>query len=343
MSLSNSRSCNFRADKNPAATSSRPSSATMGVVRKIEAVERRKRQSRSLEAKAKNRTSQDTCPSINNDPVMIESGGPPQQAGTVTAQPPHPAEDKPSTAKPTRPADSASGDGLSDKEKLDIATLLTKPERLWTDYFSGIMDYPAQAVGENLDEGMLNFNNSAEVTQARLRGEERLTSVCWFPLKLILTPLKRGRGVVNAFASMLDAQFGPLHVTLQVGDVELEWDDSSLVSPFYCDYEDRVMELGVQRHSKWLDFTGQHRSRMRRAARDLDFPEQIELTYTVASEKKKLIDNLIDVIVRYNKYYSYNLLSRNCQHFVCDALKALEVDLPKEFTGGAGGILRGSG
>lgn len=308
------RSCTFGKDKESPSPSRYPSSAITGVVRKIEAVEKRRRQSYDPEREATAGAG-----SINSDPIVTESHGQPRQSAPL-----------PETRQ------SASRGGLSDKEKLDLATLLTSPERLWTDFFSGVMDYASQAVGENLDEGRLDFNNTMEVSQARIRGEERLTHICRFPLKLILVPLKRGRSIVSTFARMLDRQFGPLHVALQVGDVILEWDDSSLVSPSRCDYEDRVMELGIQPHSKWFSFTREQHSRMRKAAKDLDFPEQIELTYIVASEKKKLIDNLIDVIVRYNNHHYYSLFSRNCQDFVREALEALEVKLPSEFTGGLG-------
>ena len=224
----------------------------------------------------------------------------------------------------------------SDRELIERATMLTDPNLLWSHFFSGVIDSAAAAVDENLDESGLKFTSSQERESARERGEHRFSTVCHFPIKLILTPLKRGRGVANTFASLLSMQFGPLHAALQVGDVILEWDDSSLVHPYQSDYEDRIIELEVQRHSRWVHYTKQHQPEIKRAVDHLDFPEQIELIYTVTSEKKNCIDDLIQVIIRYNKYFSYSLLHRNCQHFVSDALRALKVDLPEEFTGGLG-------
>ncbi len=71
------------------------------------------------------------------------------------------------------------------------------------------------------------------------------------------------------------------------------WDDSSLVRPYLCDYEDRVIETGVQRHSRWVHYTRQHQPKMKRAVDHLDYnPEQINLIYMVTSEKKRCIDDL---------------------------------------------------
>ena len=54
----------------------------------------------------------------------------------------------------------------------------------------------------------------------------------------------------------------------------------------------------------------------------------------MALERKKLVDRLISLIVRYNQHYYYSVLKRNCQHFVKDALEAMEVELPEEFVVG---------
>ena len=72
---------------------------------------------------------------------------------------------------------------------------------------------------------------------------------------------------------------------------------------------------------------------MKKATEELDFSKQIELVYMITSKKKNLIDALIDVIVKYNKHYYYNVIDRNCQHFVLDALQALQVEVPRCLTG----------
>ena len=225
---------------------------------------------------------------------------------------------------------------LGEKQKTELAKALIDPTQLWECYFSGIIDDSANAVEENVEEVKVVPTHSREVVQAQKRGEHRFAGVCHFPLKLIFTPLKQGRRIANTFASILEMQFGPLHAALQVGSVILEWDDSSLVTPYLCSYEDQVMQVDMQPYSEWAKYTGKHHTNIKKALEGLDYGQQIELIYMVSSEKKRLIDALIDVIVHYNKFYYYNLFDRNCQHFVCDALEALEMELPREFMGGLG-------
>jgi hypothetical protein len=254
--------------------------------------------------------------------------GPPQ-VGTLTGQS---APRDPSTDEA-----SAVTTGVSiEVQKKDLAVALIDARKLWV-YFSGmVLDDAYEAVVEGVSEGEMDFTHSREVSRAVGRSESRFNDICDLPLKLVLIPLHRGRKVANVFASLLEMRFGPMHAALQVGNVVLEWNDSSLVTPHLCAYEDQVMEVNVQPHSKWVEYTAQHRPQMQRAAQTLDFSEQIELTYKITSQKKVLIDALIQLIIKYNKGYYYNLFDRNCQHFVLDALKVLEVDIPEQLPGGLG-------
>ena len=220
------------------------------------------------------------------------------------------------------------------QDRESLARKLIDPALMWEEYFSGvIIDDATDVVEACVDEKKHDFTHSQEVTQAVARGEDNFATVCHFPMKLIFTRLNRGRGIANTFASLLDFQFGPLHAALQVGDVVLEWNDSSLVIPYFCEHEDKVMEVSVQKHSKWVERTGRHYSEIKKATDELDYEGQIEQIYIVTSEKKQLIDALIEVIINYNKRNWYDVFSRNCQHFVIDALRALEVEVPAAFTG----------
>ena len=225
------------------------------------------------------------------------------------------------------------------KEKVidRLTAVLTDPQLIWEQFFSGIVtDYASDAVEENLVEKQLDFTHSKEIKSGSNRALHRLENVCNLPLKLILTPLQRGKVLANTFASLLEMQFGPLHAALQVGNVILEWNDSDLVTPYLCNYEDElhVMKVDMQPQSEWVKYTTQNNPKMKEAAKQLDFTEQIDQIYIVTSKKKEMIDALIAVIIKYNTFYSYNLFDRNCQHFVIDALKALQVENPTGFTGG---------
>ena len=210
-------------------------------------------------------------------------------------------------------------------KKVEVAEELIDPQQLWDNFFSGIiMDDAADAVDDSLNESQVK------------QGEHRFAGLCKFPIKLIFVPLKQGSRMASTFASLLAMRFGPLHVILQVGEVILEWNQSSLVTPRLCAMEDQIMQLDMQPYSEWVKYTGKQFSMMKSAVEGLDYGQQIELIYKVASEKKRLIDALIAVIIKYNKFHNYSVIFCNCQHFVRDALKALEVKLPREFEGDLG-------
>ena len=210
-----------------------------------------------------------------------------------------------------------------------------------SDYFSTLVDHPAtKAIEENLTEEKCEFTSTYEESRAQERGEERFTKLCDLPLKLILTPLCVGGRVISKFASLLEMQFGPLHAALQVGDVILEWNDSSLVVPHFAEHDDQLMKTDVRHLTDWVSFTSSEVPRVREAIQSLDYRKQIELIYKVTAEKQRLIDNLVDVIVTYNRQCYYDIIRRNCQHFVTDALRALGVTEPVEFTGGLGEYFR---
>ena len=114
----------------------------------------------------------------------------------------------------------------------------------------------------------------------------------------------------------------------------LEWNDSSLVIPHYTDPSNPLLQTDVQNFSKWGEITSTYYSQVREAIDHLDYGKQIDLVFQFTAEKYRLFEALFDVIIRYNTQFYYNLIDRNCQHFVTDALSALGIDKPAEFTGG---------
>ena len=223
---------------------------------------------------------------------------------------------------------------ISKRQSFHMARCLTDPELLWSNYFSGMLDNCVDAVEHNLDEGKLEFRSSLEEEHGKKRMEHRVSSACALPIKLILTPLHRGGRAVKTFASLLAMQFGPLHTSLRVGQVILEWNDSNLVTPYHCDHAERLVQVSLESYSKWTESVRQQHSDFKRTIEELDFSGEVEQIFVIASKKKEMIDRLIEVVVRYNRYYFYNLIDRNCQHFVMDCLDALEVKFPKELNGG---------
>lgn len=227
-----------------------------------------------------------------------------------------------------------SGEFVKPKNINDVALDLISKESIMC-YFSEITEErAADVIEEKLDEEDPDLLTSLELSKAKERGEHRFAHLCDFPLRVILTPLSRGGLIVSKFAKLLEMQFGPLHASLQVGNVILEWNDSSLVVPHFCKHEDQLLQSDFQGLSKWSEFTSKQYDDVRSAVTAADYQKQIDLVYRVTAEKYRQIEALADVIIKYNKIYYYNLFDRNCQHFVADALKALGVENPSQFTGG---------
>lgn len=207
---------------------------------------------------------------------------------------------------------------LTKKTKSEVAYLLTSPQHMWDHFFNGIStkaasDSTQQSMKEKQDEFPRSVN----------AGEQRFAPVLNLPLRLILTPLKQHRQEANTATNLMESEFGPLHASLHVGNIVLEWNKTSLVIPHLSDYENQV---DMQCHSNWVESTRCHHPK---TAEELDFPEQIELEYMVTSE----MTPLINVIITYNSYYYYDIFYRNCQDFVCSALKVLRVEQPTGFSG----------
>lgn len=69
------------------------------------------------------------------------------------------------------------------------------------------------------------------------------------------------------------------------------------------------MEVGIQGHSRWVEFTKQHHSKMKTAIQG-SWANRDDMQGHFRKEKK-LIDDPIEVIITYNKHYRYSILSRD--------------------------------
>ena len=152
----------------------------------------------------------------------------------------------------------------------------------------------------------------------------------YLTVRLILTTLQCVKGV-GKISSMLWMFYGPLHVVVQVGSVMLEWNESSLISP-YMSATEGVMELEIQPHSEWMKSTTRKYPKIQRATHESDFVEQVELTY-IAVKEKILIASLIDLIIRFNRIYFHSPFMRNGCQFAHDALDVLHIPIHEEVSG----------
>ena len=226
-----------------------------------------------------------------------------------------------STTEPDRGASvPKTGKKSVEQKRLESARVLSDRELMWTQYFSGMLDDCVEVVEESLEEPP--SLRSLEVSMHDRRVKQRNDRACDLPVKVFLTPLQRCGSSINMFASFLEMIFGPFHASLRVGQVILEWDDSSLVIPRHCDHAERLIKVNVESYSRWTESIGQR-----------EIKEEVEQVFVIASKKKEMLDKLIDKVVEYNRSYAYNLFTRNCQHFVMDCLNALGVNYPEQLKG----------
>lgn len=199
-------------------------------------------------------------------------------------------------------------------------------------YFAHLVSEAAgDIVLETAEESETSFNNAWERAMLQKRTLQRLETVTNFPVKLILRDLQHTLPpFVSSFSKMIQLEFGPLHAALIIDDVMLEWDDSGLIMP--CQVEEEwVFQTRLQ--GKFNNFVQAMKPKMRDSARRMDLKKQIEQVFEVTQEKQQAINQLIRVIIHYNTHLEYNVLTRNCQHFVIDAMKALGIDKVPQFTG----------
>lgn len=140
-------------------------------------------------------------------------------------------------------------------------------------------------------------------------------------LKKVDTPLPR---FANTAASILRMEYGPLHTSLLINDqILLEWNTGSLVIPERYD--------GVNQRYPIVTSVF-HRVNTVSLIR-YDPEEETDLIFRAALSKVDILNALVNVIARYNGQYFYHAISRNCQTFVIDALKAMGCENPPEFQG----------
>ena len=193
----------------------------------------------------------------------------------------------------------------------------------------------AARVGDESEAELLRDGEETEV--AALRSSRRLKEVCNIEVKLCLSKLDVWSQTVTAkFAALLEAQYGATHAALLIGNkkdgyLSFEWGATSLVVPQFCETPECVFMATI--HSDFDSVHHQLDDQMQAAGRQLNYDDQIDLLFEATTLKSKLLDKLIELVLQYNKYYYFHSFSRNCQQFVTDALKALNIKNPHNFTG----------
>ena len=214
---------------------------------------------------------------------------------------------------------------LSDESKMK--------EKLFAHLLKPGKDSIQEAMDEACDLPQGTYLTPQETREAIRRAEQRFADVCSLPMKLVLTRIGEGggsgsKGISGAFANskvgatlacLSSFNYGALHAALMVGDILLEWNNSSLIIP-QLKQVTPVFQASLERF--WNKFTSRYNPHMRHATNQgLDFNNQEEVMVIIDQEKKSVIDTLTREIVRYNTMQKYNLWNCNCQDFVWDIMK----------------------
>ena len=228
--------------------------------------------------------------------------------------------------------------GMSENTVKDAAQDFIDPEYfkdLFSEFSEGQFVTTASGIG---NEAQAEIQLDGEETEvAVLRSSSRLATVCNLTFKLCLTRLDvPSQSVATKFASLLEAQYGATRAALLVGNdkvgyLSFEWSSSSLIIPQLYEKSECVFMARVPSDVNLIHH--QLDGQMQAAGRQLDYSEQTDLLFEASVVKSKLLDNLIELVLEYNKYYYFHSFSRNSQHFVSDAMKALNIKNPHNFTG----------
>ena len=198
----------------------------------------------------------------------------------------------------------------SGPELEELALRLTKPQEL-IKYFSLTIDWE-------------KVESAAEATNAPLLETHKLTGASKnggqateeLPVMLILSRTgNQGAGL--PVTRMLEMEYGPLYASLQVGDQILEWNSTSLIIPH---------GRPIQDPSKGFTDTGSS-GHFFEVTNDR---ERVELVFKAPGQRAQRLNKVVQVIVKYNCYKYYDVLSCNSHRFVCDAATAMGYEQPPQ-------------
>lgn len=229
--------------------------------------------------------------------------------------------------------------GLDDNQIQEQAENLVSLE-YFRDQFSEFNERHVEEVLHTISSEADSDVGRHEAGEAANRAVVRMAEMGNINVKLQLRKLEVwNQGVVNRFATLLGSEYGPTHAAILIGNNEngyvmLEWDGTSLIDPQYyhpqsCDGV--LFEANVATQISTVD--SQLHREVRIAGQQLDYEKQIDLVFDAAVERSKIFNDLCELVVKYNRYHSYHMFYRNCQHFVADAMKALKIQNPHAFTG----------
>ena len=231
---------------------------------------------------------------------------------------------------------------LGPNERAELAECLIDEEKMKEKWFKHLLQETEEAV-KVLQEEARDFPEGYRNATERDRSRDRLEQVDRvekLEVKLLLYQLGDD-GMLQAIATAFNRYlhtftYGPHHAALLIGDVLLDWNDSSLVIPTVIpDEDDDTLILAASIHEE-RDQQGAAavvgETPIQAGAEHMGevFEQQIQKVGEISQEKQYLINELVATAVKYNQKYDYGTFSNNCQHFIVDVLLVLGITDPAE-------------
>lgn len=192
-------------------------------------------------------------------------------------------------------------------------------------------------VDERIMEHERDQKSELESTYAKrvktIQSINRVEDVAKFQVKLVLRYVNRHTTpprLIGKLASALQMEYGPLHASLLINDeILLEWNASSLITPIFINASTCINARPMLVAATVPDHMQMHCQ----LSRPYETYDEVELILDAASKKMELLHKLARVIARYNSVYYYDVIFRNCQNFVLDALSAIGCQNKPQFGG----------
>lgn len=217
----------------------------------------------------------------------------------------------------------------------EMVEILTERERLFQDYFSSYVDRSRQSILETTEDYKKLEKGECRWEQVSSNIRKRFDKLWNFPLRLIYRVDFKN---VKARKPVLQT---PLNIILQFDDITLEWVAPGLVIPAKAEkptgnivrVEHIILLEDLSRNSDWSEQVQRWKMLVESAITEKEHTIIIPIMYEVTEEQERLVNSLLQLVVRYNRYSCYNSKRCNNVHFIQDALNSLgSPDLPATST-----------
>lgn len=213
---------------------------------------------------------------------------------------------------------------------------LTDTDKIMDRFFSSMThELVHDRIKDRAEEMNVDLTTTYERKAQTTRAINRVEQVARFEVKLLLRYVNRRTSppprLIGRLASALQMEYGPLHALLLINnEVIIEWNSSSLVIPKFIDPDTIVEHTGPVLVSATIPDIMHIQRQLSKPFEDYD---EVDLILEAACKKSELLRKLAGIIARYNSHYYYDIIFRNCQNFVLDALTAIGCKNKPEFSG----------